>query len=227
MKKKITIDWLEKKRRATTVSNRNSVTNNKSTGEKKHGLHFLAITTTSINDTNAEGAKGKKGKRLRSQSTSKQMRGKRKKAKILTPEQQRMNRNSQERKRQRDLSQLFSMLREVITPFTNGHIPTTKYVILHETINSIHKLVEDNLALNQTYKKKLEVLLSSSSSSSVQKSEKSHTAMPASVSNKNKKHPKEILQMNEPLHYSEEKMAQGQKKLLEMRRKLAFKEIEY
>ena len=154
MKKKITIDWLEKKRMATTVSNRNSVTNNKSTGEKKHGLHFLAITTTSINDTNAEGAKGKKGKRLRSQSTTKQMRGKRKKAKILTPEQQRMNRNSQERKRQRDLSQLFSMLREVITPFTNGHIPTTKYVILHETINSIHKLVEDNLALNQTYKKK-------------------------------------------------------------------------
>ena len=184
MKKKITIDWLAKKRRATTVSNRNSVPNNKSTGKKKHGLHFLAITTTSINDTNAEGAKGKKGKRLRSQSTSKQMRGKRKKAKILTPEQQRMNRNSQERKRQRDLSQLFSMLREVITPFTNGHIPTTKYVILHETINTIHKLVEDNLALNQTYKKKLEVLLSSSSSSSVQKSEKSHTAMPASVSNK-------------------------------------------
>ena len=47
--------------------------------------------------------------------------------------------------------------------------------------------------------------------------------MPASVSNKNKKHPKEILQMNEPLHYSEEKMAQGQKKLFEMRRKQAFK----
>ena len=224
MKKKITIDWLAKKRRATTVSNRNSVPNNKSTGGKKHGLHFLAITTTSINDTNAEGAKGKKVKRSRPQSTTKQMRGKRKKAKILTPEQQRMNRNSQERKRQRDLSQSFSMLREVITPFiTNGHIPTTKYVILQETMNTVHKLVEDNLALNQTYKKILEVLLSSSSSSSVQKSEKSHTAMPASVSNKNKKHPKEILQMNEPLHYSEEKMAQGQKKLFEMRRKQAFK----
>ena len=227
MKKKITHDWLAKARRAKTVSNRNSVPNNKSTGGKKHGLHFLAITTTSINDTNAEGAKGKKGKRLRSQSRTNQMRGKRKKAKILTPEQQRMNRNSQERKRQRDLSQSFSMLREVITPFTNGHVPTTKYVILHETINTIHKLVEDNLALNQTYKKNFEVSLSSSSSSSVQKSEKSHTAMPASVSNKNKKHPKEILQMNEPLHYSEEKMAQGQEKLLEMRRKLAFKEIEY
>ena len=84
MKKKITIDWLAKKRRATTVSNRNSVPNNKS--KKKHGLHFLAITTTSINDTNAEGAKGKKGKRLWSQSRTKQMRGKRKKAKILTPE---------------------------------------------------------------------------------------------------------------------------------------------
>ena len=102
MKKKITHDWLAKARRAKTVSNRNSVPNNKSTGGKKHGLHFLAITTTSINDTNAEGAKGKKGKRLRSQSTTKQMRGKRKKAKILTPEQQRMNRNSQERKRQRN-----------------------------------------------------------------------------------------------------------------------------
>ena len=92
-------------------------------------------------------------------------------------------------------------------------------------MNTIHKLVEDNLALNQGYKKNFEVLLFSSSSSSVQKSEKSHTAMPASVSNKNKKHPKEILQMNEPLYYSEEKMAQGQKKLFEMRRKQAFRKL--